>query len=139
MDKNKIIELQVEMTRLQELQDYIANAKKEFEETIALEVSRIKETSDKINELKAAIEPEALADYTKLGVKKLDGGIGIQERKYIDMDEEKVREWCFEKQMFLEVDVKGFSKAAPSLKLPFAVEKKELKVTFPKELKIELN
>lgn len=139
MDKNKLIELHIEMTRLQQLQDYIAEAKKEFESSIALEVAKVKETSDKINELKAAIEPEAIADFEMLGVKKLDGGIGIQERKYIDMDENKVREWCFEKQMFLEVDVKGFTKAAASLKLPFAVEKKEIKVTFPKELKIDLN
>ena len=137
MNKEKLLELKVQMDIAGRIADFISEAKKDFEESIALEIQTLKQAAEKIDSIKKEIEPEALEEFNKTHQKKLLGGIGIQERKYVEMDVAKVREWCFEKQMFLEVDMKGFEKAAPSLNLPFAVEKKEPKVTFPKEIVIE--
>lgn len=137
MNKGNLIALKMQMDIRKSVEDFIENQKKEFMESIALEVQTLKEAMEKIEELKSGIEKEALEEFEKTQSKKLEGGIGIQERKYIEMDAVKVREWCFEKQMFLEVDTKAFEKAAPALHLDFAVEKKEPKVTFPKEIVIE--
>ena len=137
MNKGNLVALKMQMDIKKSVEEFIEKQRKEFTESIALELQTLKEAQEKIEELKSGIEKEALEEFEKTQNKKLDGGIGIQERKYIEMDAVKVREWCFEKQMFLEVDTKAFEKAAPALHLPFAVEKKEPKVTFHREIVIE--
>ena len=111
--------------------------KEEFEKTLET-LLRIKaEQEAKLAELKAPIIEAAKAEFTKTGLKKLYGGIGIRENEVLTYDLIKATNWAKEKQMFILFDQKSFDKAAMNLGLDWVTSSKEPSVTFPKEWKLE--
>lgn len=136
MNKELLLVLKDLLLAEENLKGFIDSKKEEYLKSIENESKLLKDIQTRIEEVKSQIEPEAIEEYRITGRKKLDGGIGIQERTYIDMDVDKVKEWCISKQLFLEVDMKAFEKSAPSLNLPFATPAKKTIVTFPKKLEV---
>lgn len=131
-----VIELKTNTEERQKLSDLIALKKEEFEKSIADLIDNQIPLVNRLGELKSEIDLTAVTLFGKTGNKKLFGGIGIQERKSLEYDSNKAFEFAKGKDMFLALDKKAFEKVASSLNLDFVNEKKTVKATFPKEIKI---
>ena len=119
------------------LKEQIKKKKEEFEVSISDLTIAYKDNQAKIEATKNELSVEAKKEFEETGNKKLLGGIGIRETNRLNYNVERVRDWCLEKKMFLNVNLKEFDKVAKSLNLDFVKEEKEITVTFPSVIKLE--
>lgn len=113
------------------------SAKRDFEEFTSGSVLLLKELSADITAKKAEIEVLAKADFAKNKIKKLFGGVGIQEKSLCKYDMKDALKFAKEKDMFLLLDKKSFETAAGGLDLDFVTSEKVVKVTFPKVIEVD--
>ena len=136
--KENVVGLQKFQEIFDEKKAVLDEKKKLFEQENESLVSEIKQLTEKIGEIKKSIEDFVIPQFKEnKDVKKFYGGIGIQERKVVSYDEKQAFSWAKEKDMFLQLDKKGFEKAVDGLNLDFVEIDKEPKVTFPKVIKLE--
>lgn len=126
---------------LENINSKISDMKKEFEEQLS-PLKKAKEfVAGEISDLKMVIEIEALAHFEKTKEKNQLGGIKVQETSSSEVifETKKAVEFCKEKDMFMILDKKAFSKAAESLNLDFVEIKTTFgkRVTFPKKINLE--
>lgn len=137
MDKKTAIALKEKMDDLAVCKVEMKNRKEAFDIANKELSAIIAETEQVIIALKDSLSTEAMAEFEKdPTVKKLDFGIGIQERTAISYNYDEALKFAKGKDMFLALDKKAFEKVAPSLGLDFVNSDKKTIVTFPKELKI---
>lgn len=131
------------VTVLQNLDSVKSNLKEnqvKFDEENKELKEQIEKHNLSLNDLKSEIENEAKLIFEKdSSTKKLYGGIGIQEKDVYEYDVKKALDWGKEKDMCLMLDKKAFEKIIKVQELDFVTkkEKEEVKVTFPKVIKIE--
>lgn len=136
MDKLLINDLRKSLDDLNEIEESIKSKRAFFEDSIRHHLSAREYLSDKVERLKRNLSAEALAEYQKSKVKKLDGGIGIRVSKKIKYDEALALDFAKSKDMFIILDKKSFEKAASGLGLDFVEEFESVTVTFPKVIKL---
>lgn len=131
------------VTVLQNLDSVKSNLKEnqvKFDEENKELKEQIEKHNLSLNDLKSEIENEAKLIFEKdSSTKKLYGGIGIQEKDVYEYDVKKALDWGKEKDMCLMLDKKAFEKIIKVQELEFVTkkEKEEVKVTFPKVIKLE--
>lgn len=125
-DNDELIELQASLKTKQEI---FNSSNKDL-------IDEIKSFKDKISQGKEILTVEALIEYNETRVKKLSGGLGVQIRKSIEYDEIEALEWAKEKDLFLILDKKNFEKMAKVTPIDFVENKEEVKITFPKVIKL---
>jgi hypothetical protein len=127
------------MAEKQAIDDSLKAKRDEFAKSIESESLRSTEMTKQIGSVKAELTEEAKTDFASDPERKKtrDGGIKIQESSTLEYDAEKAFQFAKEKDMFLALDKKAFEKAASSLNLDFVKTVPVLKVTFPKEVKID--
>lgn len=117
-----------------------AEKKRAFEKENEELLNEIDSLNETVKSKKSEVEQNALSEYKETGEKKLYGGIGVQNRTEISYSLTEAFNWAKKHDMFLLLDKKAFEKAAPSLeeKLKGVADiRKEPKVTFPKQIKLE--
>lgn len=112
----------------------LSTKRETFETSIEAEAGQVKTMAAKVENLKAAIGPLAIAEFKETGSKKMWGGVGVQEKTELTYDAAKALAFAKSKDMFLILDVSTFEKAAPTLGLDFVKSEKTPKATFPKEI-----
>lgn len=132
--KENLLNIKTMQEVIAETKKNIAIIKEKHEKELQPLNEVIKTLGEKIEVEKEVINPIILEEFKKTGVKKYEGGIGVQERKGIVYDEEKVFEWALEKKMFLILDKKAFEKVAENIGAPTVETYKREIVTYPKEI-----
>ncbi len=135
MNKEKLVEYKKLSEELSKLEENLQKKKRDFEYNIIYLKTAIEEKKFQLQEPKRVLEEEAKEEFSKTGKKKLDGGIGIREKKKLIYDEKEAFEWAKNTGTCLQLDKKKFEKVAPEM-TDFVKEEKETQVTFPKEIKI---
>jgi hypothetical protein len=136
MTEEKIQQLKTNMELLEKQTADIKKAREEFELMIENQIVNKQNLENRILSIKSDLTTEALAEFKKTGIKKLLGGLGIQERATISYSPDKAFEFAKEKMLFLQLDKKAFEKVAGSLLLPFVTTGTKTIVTFPKVVKL---
>jgi hypothetical protein len=128
---------------LQEEKEYIDGVATQIRKDAELEIKQWKKENsyeyleEQLNAEKQKVESEALREYTFTEKKKLNGGIGIREVTNINYDEKDAFDWAKKHELCLKLDKKAFEKLAKNQDIDFVKEEKEIKVTWPKEIKLE--
>lgn len=125
----------LDLIKVQE--ENLALMKTSYEESIKPIVEGLKTLKEKLEAERAIIEEAAIKEFKETGNKKFLGGIGIQERKNIEYNEQEVFNWALDKKIFLTLDKKAFEKVAENIGAPTVVASKKTLVTFPKEIVLE--
>ena len=122
-----------------DIDDKLRLLKEKFEKDTALLKQSKLVLEEKQKLVFSEIEGEIKTEFkNNPKVKKFYGGFGVQERKELIYDEEKALSYAKQKDICLQLDVKAFEKVAETLKLDFVEIKTNVKVTTPKEIKLEL-
>ncbi len=129
-------ELNEEIQKIDEQAKEIRRQADEEVKQLKEEVS-YKDLEEQLKLEKQKIESEARQEYTITKEKKLLGGVGIREISTIEYDKEKAFKWAKEHNLCLELDTKAFEKIAKNQDINFVKKEKEIKVTWPKEIKLE--
>ena len=121
------------------IKEKIKQKKLDFEKEIEADKLKLDEITKQIAESKEILSEDAKKQFNEdKSNKKLYGGIGIQVGTAITYDKKEALKFAKEKDMFLLLDVKNFEKTAKTLDLDFVtIEKDVIKVTFPKEIKLD--
>ena len=99
-------------------------------------IKNITALNETIMQTKQEFEVLAEEEYNKTGQKKLLGGIGIQDRTFLDYKPEDAFNWAKEHGLCLSLDKKAFEAVAKTQKLDFVTEDTKTKVTFPPKIKL---
>ncbi len=113
----------------------LSKRRADFEASIETESERVKTLESEVENLKDEVTPLAIAEFKETKIKKMWGGIGIQEKTVVSWDSAKALAFAKEKDMFLKLDEAAFKKVAASLGLDFVKTEKVEAVTWPKEWK----
>lgn len=125
----------LDLIKVQE--ENLASMKTSYEESIKPIAEELKALKEKLVVERAIIEEAAIKEFKETGNKKFVGGIGVQERKTLEYNEQEVFNWALDKKMFLTLDKKAFEKVAESIGAPTVVVGKKIQATFPKEIVLE--
>lgn len=125
----------LDLIKVQE--ENLASIKTAYEESIKPIVEGLKTLKEKLEVERAIIEEAAIKEFKETGNKKFVGGIGVQERKTLEYNEQEVFNWALDKKMFLTLDKKAFEKVAENIGAPTVVVGKKTQATFPKEIVLE--
>ena len=99
-------------------------------------IKNITALNETIMQTKQEFEILAEEEYNKTGQKKLLGGIGIQDRAFLNYKPKDAFNWAKEHGLCLSLDKKAFEAVAKTQKLDFVTEDTKTKVTFPPRLKL---
>lgn len=118
-----------------QLKDILKQKKEQFEKENEELLTRIKETSSGIDDLKVAIKIEAIEQFKQNpSVKKLLGGIGIRVGTEFIYDSNEAFKWAMDHKLCLSLDTKAFESLCKSNALEFVTMKDKITVTFPSKL-----
>ena len=137
MNKEKVMELKTNMAMLEDSKKELAMRKEDFEMKNKVLIEHIQGINDDIDACKGILKENAEVEYGKTGFKKLLGGIGIRVSQITVYDETEALTWAKEKDMFLQLDKKGFEKVAKTGEINFVKLEDKVTITFPKEIKLE--
>lgn len=132
--KENLLNIKTMQEVVAETKKNIATIKEKHEKELQPLNEAIKTLEEKIEVEKEIINPIILEEFEKTGVKKYEGGLGVQERKEIVYDEKEVFNWALEKKMFLTLDKKAFEKVAENIDAPTVETYNKKIVTYPKEI-----
>lgn len=118
-------------------EENLASMKTAYEESIKPIVEGLKTLKEKLEVERIIIEEATIKEFKETGNKKFVGGIGVQERRTLEYNEQEVFNWALDKKMFLSLDKKAFEKVAESINAPTVVVGKKTLVTFPKKIVLE--
>lgn len=137
MDKTILIDLKKETDNLDILRDELTRRQEEFNKTNENLLKQINESRDVISHCKEIITETTLQEFSVDGVKSRFGGIGIRVSKECIYDSKIALEWAKKKDMFLQLDTKGFEKVAKTGEIDFVTLQDKVTVTFPSIIKLE--
>ena len=135
--KDLLIDLDVVSRDIASVDEEIAELKFTIQTALDALTNKKKALQEAEGEYKAKISENVVARFKETGVKKFEGGVGVQERKELIYDADKIFDWALEKKMFLTLDKKSFEKVAMDVGAPDVREEKKIIATFPKVLKLE--
>jgi hypothetical protein len=137
MSKEIVKDLQEVIEKYDSLVAVIKEKQNEFNTMMLINFSSKKELELQIEALKDNIKVMAIGHFNETKNKDYIGGIKIQETNSISYDDKVAFNWCLDKKLFLELDKKSFEKAVDSLNVDFVTKTKDVRVTFPKIIKLE--
>lgn len=133
MNRTNIKSLMTQKEELDSLEIDLATKTTEFELANLSLSNQITKTKSEITRLTDLLKEEALIEFEKFGLKKLEGGIGIRSKSSFSYDAKEAFEWAKKSGTCLVLDKKTFDKVGASL-VTFGETKVENTVTFPKKL-----
>ena len=88
--------------------------------------------------LRSDVKDLAEKEFKETGVKKLFGGIGIRELTKMEYDSDEALKWAKSHSLCLKLDDKSFKQIAKTQEIDFVKTTKEVIVTFPKEIVVDM-
>lgn len=139
MDKEKIIVLKGFLEQEEKIDERIRVRRAEFEEAhkeLFLKQEQIRES---IRTSKAILSDDAIAEFQNSGEKKLLGGIGIRVGVELNYNPYSGFQWALDHKLCLALDKKEFEKIAKTQDIDFVKKLEKVTVTFPKQIKFEVD
>ena len=139
MNNEKIIILKSKQENLEEFKNTLRENQEAFNKEHEELLSSILNTGNEIENIKGDLKLEAEDEYTRTGLKKLSGGIGIRLMTKLEYQEKDAMEWAKENMpiaIIHSIDKKQFETFAKNSELEFVNKVESITVTFPREIKI---
>ena len=94
-----------------------------FEADHASEIVEMQHLQAKRENAEAALRAGGLELYRETGDKHPAPGVEVKDKVVLEYEQTQALKWAVEHGIFLQLDVKGFEKAAQSLSVPFVTYK----------------
>ena len=137
--KESVNSLAVLLDSEKNLREEIETKRKAFEDSNAGLFEKYSTVKSEIVDSKEKIGIEAKEEFLKNGEKTLYGGIGIRVMSKLVYDESIAFGWAKEHSLCLKLDAKAFDKIAKSQDIGFVSKDENVVVTFPAEIKTEVD
>lgn len=137
MNIEKLKELKVTQEELNNKENLLKHRKEVFEQENLDLMHEINYLKSKVTNCKEILTENAEAGYLKDNKKVRLGGVTVWITKHLDYDDKDAFNWAIKHQMCLELNKKEFEQIAKIQKLDFVKNSEKIKVTFPKEIKLD--
>ena len=137
MNEEKLMELKTALENEQKVNEEIALKRDEFEKQNAELFMKQAKIRESISDCKEILRENAEVGFSKDGLKKRLGGIGVRVGTDFIYDEKVAFNWAKEHKLCLKLDTTSFKKIAKTQDLDFVTKEEKITITFPKEIKME--
>jgi len=131
LTKENVEKLKQTIEDLNSKKEILKSLEEKFNEENKALLDEISNLKTDLENITNEVKEQAIEEFKQTGKKKLLGGIGVRETKYISYDDKTALDWAKSKDMFIMLDKKAFEKTADTLNLDFVKIDKVIQATIP--------